>query len=625
MRVALFAVLVSILTVPVHAATYFVATTGNDASAGTISSPFRTITKAATVVRAGDVVEVRGGVYPDLVKIGSKGTATARITFRSYAGETAIVDGASTAAGTNLVTLAGATYVDFTGFEVRNAKRIGICGYPANNVRIANNVIHDSVHNGIYTGSTSSDVIVEGNTVRNNVLENQYHTSTGGWGQAIGMSNTPRATVRNNRVYNNDGEGIVILLSDGGLVQNNEVFDNFSVGIYLDNAQQTKVNANFIYSTGNTRYYRSGHPATGIGTANESYSTSNPLDGLQITNNIVVNAKYGFYYSNEELGGGLKNSTISNNTFYKATQTMLWIAAATHTGTVIENNIFSQVGATMTNVAGTGAVYRSNDWYGGTAGAAAGLGDVIGDPHFVNAGGLTADDYRIAGGSMAIEKAADVASLLTTDYWGHTRSPGFDIGAHEYSLITSSIDSSNDSTAPTAPEQLRVTNATSSSIALSWNAATDNVGVTAYAIRRNGVEVATLSTTSWTDRNVSAGTTYTYDVIARDAKGNESVAASVTASTTGNAPRNARTTAVTSSLIALRWDAADNATAYKVYRNGSFTKQVAVPGYTDQNLRAGTSYTYQISALAANGTESSRITITATTSATAGKSRSARH
>ena len=425
-------------------------------------------------------------------------------------------------------------------------------------------------------------------------------------------------------MYNNDGEGIVILLSDGGLVENNEVFDNFSVGIYLDNAQQTKVNANFIYSTGNSRYFRSGQPATGIGTANESYSTANPIDSLVITNNIVVGGKYGFYYSNEELGGGLKNSTISNNTFYKAAQTMVWIAAAAHTGTVIENNIFSQVGGTMTNVAGTGIIYRSNDWYGGTAGAAAGLGDVIGDPRFVNAGGFKADDYRLSGGSLAIETAINVASVLSTDYWGHTRSLGFDMGAHEYSLITSSIPSTEDTTAPTTPASLRVASANNNSIGLAWNASTDDTGVAAYVVRRNGAEVATTSSTNWTDKNVASGTTYTYSIAARDSKGNESGAATVTASTTGNTPRNARTTSVSSTTIALKWDAADGAKAYKVYRNGSFIKQVAVAGYTDQNLRAGTSYTYQITAVDASNNESPSVTITVKTTSNS-KSRSARH
>ena len=49
---------------PSEAATYFVARTGSDDSEGSFSQPFRTLQKAASVVRAGDTVQVRAGRYP---------------------------------------------------------------------------------------------------------------------------------------------------------------------------------------------------------------------------------------------------------------------------------------------------------------------------------------------------------------------------------------------------------------------------------------------------------------------------------------------------------------------------------------------------------------------------------
>ena len=65
-----------------NAATLYVATTGNDAAAGTVDAPFRTISKAAGMARPGDSVTVRGGTYFENVRIDSKGTAAARIVFR---------------------------------------------------------------------------------------------------------------------------------------------------------------------------------------------------------------------------------------------------------------------------------------------------------------------------------------------------------------------------------------------------------------------------------------------------------------------------------------------------------------------------------------------------------------
>src|SRR5438445_11089247 len=46
---------------------YYVSTTGNDANAGTLSAPWRTIQHAANSVHPGDTVQVEGGVYNETV------------------------------------------------------------------------------------------------------------------------------------------------------------------------------------------------------------------------------------------------------------------------------------------------------------------------------------------------------------------------------------------------------------------------------------------------------------------------------------------------------------------------------------------------------------------------------
>ena len=81
---------------------------------------------------------------------------------------------------------------------------------------------------------------------------------------------------------------------------------------------------------------------------------------------------------------------------------------------------------------------------------------------------------------------------------------------------------SADTTAPSVPSGLKVTGTTSSSVSLSWSAATDNVGVAGYDVFRDGVLVRSPSGTSYTDTGLSAATTYTYAVRARDAAGNVS-------------------------------------------------------------------------------------------------------
>ncbi|NUR61496.1 MAG: glycoside hydrolase [Catenulispora sp.] len=91
-----------------------------------------------------------------------------------------------------------------------------------------------------------------------------------------------------------------------------------------------------------------------------------------------------------------------------------------------------------------------------------------------------------------------------------------------------------DTTPPSTPTGLTVASTTSSSVSLTWNASTDNVGVTGYDIYRGSTLAGSSATTSFTDTGLSASTQYTYTVKARDAAGNASAAsAPVTATTSG--------------------------------------------------------------------------------------------
>ncbi|NLE33824.1 MAG: DUF1565 domain-containing protein, partial [Bacteroidales bacterium] len=46
-----------------YAQPYYVAATGSDSNSGTLTAPFKTITKAVSVVKAGETIYVRGGTY----------------------------------------------------------------------------------------------------------------------------------------------------------------------------------------------------------------------------------------------------------------------------------------------------------------------------------------------------------------------------------------------------------------------------------------------------------------------------------------------------------------------------------------------------------------------------------
>lgn len=182
-----------------------------------------------------------------------------------------------------------------------------------------------------------------------------------------------------------------------------------------------------------------------------------------------------------------------------------------------------------------------------------------------------------------------------------------------------------DTQAPTAPGSPTAQGVSASRIDLVWNASSDNIGVTAYEIRRNGLLVASVSTTSYSDTGLAANTTYSYTVTARDAAGNSSAASSASGTTLAEADTQAPTApgsltaqGVSESRIDLVWNASsDNVgvTAYDIRRDGVLIDSVSMTSYSDTGLVASTNYSYEVIARDAAGNLSSPATASATTDA----------
>jgi len=169
-----------------------------------------------------------------------------------------------------------------------------------------------------------------------------------------------------------------------------------------------------------------------------------------------------------------------------------------------------------------------------------------------------------------------------------------------------------DVVAPTAPTVLSAVAVSSTQITLSWNASTDNVGVTGYRIYRNGSPVGNSSSTSYTDSGLISATTYTYTVAALDAAGNVSPLSNSAAATTPDGvaptiPAGLSATAASATQVNLAWSAStDNVgvAGYRITRNGAVIGTSAVPSYSDSGLVSGATYSYAVSAYDAAGNSS---------------------
>ncbi len=79
---------------------------------------------------------------------------------------------------------------------------------------------------------------------------------------------------------------------------------------------------------------------------------------------------------------------------------------------------------------------------------------------------------------------------------------------------------SPDNEAPSIPQNLLVTNVSQTNVSLSWEASTDNQGVSSYSIYMDGNLIGTSTSTNFQVNGLQAATTYTFCVKAMDDAGN---------------------------------------------------------------------------------------------------------
>ncbi len=175
-----------------------------------------------------------------------------------------------------------------------------------------------------------------------------------------------------------------------------------------------------------------------------------------------------------------------------------------------------------------------------------------------------------------------------------------------------------DSVPPAAPAGFIVTSVATSSIAFSWSASSDNVGVEGYYLVRDGSRIATASPitgTTYTDTGLMAGISHRYQVVAYDAAGNVSGASNTVnvstlpANFTVSTPYNVTALAVSTSEIDVAWGASADVSGTPLYylsRNGIPFATTSATSYQDVGLMPGARYWYTVTAYDASGNVSSQ-------------------
>jgi hypothetical protein len=145
---------------PGNGRSFYVAANGSDANPGTLVEPLKTIQKAASAVKAGDTVYVKGGTYHETVIIPVSGTKNNYITFRSHNSDAVLINGG--------FVIDGISFVRIKGFIIDNPTTGILISNDADGVIVEDNNITNSGSNSnsaIRIDYGSQNTLVQRNTL----------------------------------------------------------------------------------------------------------------------------------------------------------------------------------------------------------------------------------------------------------------------------------------------------------------------------------------------------------------------------------------------------------------------------------------------------------------------------
>lgn len=370
-----------LLAESLQAATYYVAKTGRDSNAGTVASPFLTLSKGLAALRSGDTLYIRAGTYAEGIRnnVASGSSWGSPTTVAAYAGERVVLAPTS---GSRVVEFSDRHHIVIDGL-ILDGKGVGY-----NVVKIVPTAHHIKIRNSELMNSKSQGILVTSLADSNEFINLKVHDNGSDdldHGFYINSSNN---LVERCEVYRNAGAGVQIYTGYAGrsannnIIRYNRIHDNARVG-------ERGAGVNMTAGTGNIAHH-----------------------------NLIWNNGSGI-----QANWGAINVKIYSNTVYKNLRYAIYLGKGAGDnqggpayGATVRNNILFQNGSGLTSDM-SGTVISNN---------------LTADPLFV---GASAADFKLRAGSPAIDKGYNLAGEgLTADFAGSPRPQGaaYDIGAFEY-------------------------------------------------------------------------------------------------------------------------------------------------------------------------------------------------
>ena len=393
-----------LLAVGAYAATYYVATTGNDSNPGTEKQPWRTMAYAANTMVAGDTTYVKSGAYHEgLIRFRKSGTSSAPIRLANAPGESPVIHCIDPPGIHRIELRAPQTsgsvgWIIVEGFEIRNCWEAAKI-YNAHDVTFRQNWMHDNHNQGFLGNGTR--VLLDRNIINHN---GPFATNPGGT-RAHGIYGNGTAwTITNNLIYDNLGYNIQL---------------NGSPTSFYDPAKHASpefaVSANWII-------------------ANNTFAYSKNRAAIVLWGSTCNHTR-------------IENNIFHENAVARPTGAAQGVdfASTTCTGIRIRNNLSYATGTGGQRFIASGATEGVHYTQSG---------NIVnsGDPQFVNAPAdlPTSPKFALTEGSPAIDNGLTLTTIKI-DFNGTTRPQGraYDIGAYEYKA-------GSDDQSPSAPRALRI-------------------------------------------------------------------------------------------------------------------------------------------------------------------------
>ncbi len=411
-----------------NAATFHVATTGNDANPGTLSAPWLTLQHAVDVISPGDVIQIASGTYAGC-RIGNSGTPSLPKTLQIEPGAQVLLNTVGPANKHNSileVELFGSTVTDWiiSGFEISGSPKYAIDVRVTDRITILNNHAHNSALTGIFT-AFSNHVLIQNNESDHNNEHGIYQSNS---------STYP--TIRGNHSHHNHSAGIHMNgdLSQGGVglvqfasVENNVIWENGlggGSGINCDGVDSSIFRNNLLYNN-----HASGISLYVIDAAHGSRNN-------KVYNNTIVmapNSRFVVNIPNDSRRPAPIGNVVENNILYTpdSNHGSVLIAAKVVSGfhsdyNVVANQFSANNGTSVISLAKWQALgYDLHSFIATPA-------QLFVDP--VNG------NYQLKSGARAIDAGASLTDV-PTDLLGVARPQGlgWDIGAYEWKAAAATV------------------------------------------------------------------------------------------------------------------------------------------------------------------------------------------